>query len=111
MKIIYSLPLFFFLVSCATKYGSSHKNFNKFNQDLKYCLIKTCDSLTSNSLNIRLSLISPLLAYGGGGGGGGGSNLKNKKFSFYKFNLCMKKIGYTKKDDGIFKLPPLSCKN
>ena len=74
-------------------------------------MIKTCDSLTSNESSISLSLISPVFAYGGGGGGGGGSNLKNKKFSFSKFNLCMKKRGYTKRDDGIFKLPSLSCKN
>ena len=95
------------LVACTTNYNGLHKNYEKFSDDVNYCLKKTCESQKMSFLN-NFSLISSLYAYGGGGGSGGGALAKNN-FSYKIFNACLKEKGYYKDKDGFFELPALIC--
>ena len=45
----------------------------------------------------------------GGGGGGIGGSFQQNKISYKVFNLCLQERGYYKDDNGIFKLPHLTC--
>ena len=105
MRPIYILFFFTFLTSCVYKYNGVHNDYEKFNQDLEYCLKKICFSKTESIFN-NLSFVSTVLAYGGGGGGG---SSKKNNFSYKKLNLCLEEKGYIKDENGRFELPNLNC--
>ena len=112
MRIFITLVAYSFLSSCSVKLSAVHQNFDKFSEDVTFCLNKACKSDNSSFFN-NLFIISPVLAYGGGGGGGGaggGLNADKNKISYETFNICLKNKGYVKDDDGIFVLPFLQCK-
>ena len=92
--------------SCSSKYKASHTDYNKFVKDIEDCLKKSCVHKTKKVLD-NLSIISSAIAYGGGGGSGG--NIKQNKISYKVFNLCLQERGYSKDENGIFKLPHLTC--
>ena len=112
MRLISIITMIFLVSSCSTKYKGLHSNYQKFTQDIQYCLKKACKNKTNSVLN-NLSIVSSALAYGGGGGGGGGGgigSLQQNKISYQDFNLCLNKKGYIKDENGIFELPYLTCK-
>ncbi len=92
--------------SCSTKYNGLHIDKELFLVDVSDCLEKSCNKKETNKVNISFRE-SPILAYGGGGGGGGGMT---NSYSFKIFNNCLNKKGYLRDKEGIFDLPPLSCK-
>ena len=95
-------------VSCTVRYKGAHNDYIKFNEDIQYCLKKSCKNKT-NSFLYNFSIITPALAYGGGGSNeGSGSLLKNKVF-YESFNICLKERGYTKDKNGMFEIPHLTC--
>ena len=97
--------------SCSSKYNASHTDYIKFRKDIEYCIKKSCVFKTKKVLE-NLSIISSAIAYGGGGGGGGGGSggsFQQNKISYKVFNLCLQERGYYKDDNGIFKLPHLTC--
>ena len=96
------------LSSCSSKYKGSHTDYKIFRKDVEYCLKKSCVHKTKKVLD-DLSIISSALAYGGGGGGGSSGSLQLDKISYKVFNLCLQEKGYSKDDNGIFKLPDLTC--
>ncbi len=104
MRFIILILTIILLSSCSSKYKGLHSDLNKFTKDIYYCLKKSCKVNEKNAF-FNMSIISPLLAYGGGGM----SSLKENKISYKTFNLCLKKKGYTKDEDGIFELPYLTC--
>ena len=106
MRLISVIIMVIVFSSCATKYKGSHTDFKKFNNDIKYCLKKSCINKTKNVLH-NISIISSVLAYGGGGAGGG--SFQQDKISYKAFNLCLKEKGYYKDENGIFELPHLTC--
>ena len=97
------------MLSCSSKYNGLHNNVDKFNGDVALCLKKSCNNDDKRKLN-SFSIISSLHAYGGGGGGGM-NNISSNNISFKVFNLCMKKKGYIKAEEGIFVMPELTCDN
>ena len=109
-----SEPTFILFSSCSTKYKGSHTDYKKFNEDIEYCLMKSCKNKTKNFFN-NFSIISSALAYGGGGGGGGGgagggsNSLIKDRISYKTFNLCLKEKGYTKDENGMFEIPNITC--
>ena len=105
MRLILVITMITFFSSCSTKYNGAHKDFKKFSKDIKYCLKKACINKSSKIL-YNISFISSALAYGGGGSG---SSLQKDKISYKVFNICMKKKGYFKDENGIFELPHLTC--
>ena len=68
MRLILVISMIVLFSACATKYKGSHTDLKKFNNDIKYCLKKSCINKSNNFLN-SMSIISSALAYGGGGGG------------------------------------------
>ena len=104
MRLLITI-LFFFLMSCSSKYSGLHNNTNKFREDIAYCLEKSCYKHNITKVN-GLSLISSLYAYGGGGVS---ANSSSNKISYKTFNFCMKNKGYYKDDKGIFEIPVLTC--
>jgi hypothetical protein len=112
MRLILLIIMIVFFSSCSTKYNGPHKDFKKFSKAISYCLKKSCINKSKNVLH-NISFISSALAYGGGGGGGGGGSgggsLQQDKISYKVFNICMKEKGYFKDENGIFKLPHLTC--
>ncbi len=110
MRLILIITMIFLISSCSTKYKGLHSNYEKFTQDIQFCLKKACKNKTKNVLH-NLSIISSALAYGGGGGGGGGiGSLQQNKISYQAFNICLNKKGYFKDKNGLFELPYLTCK-
>ena len=109
MRLLISIS-FIFLLSCSSKYNGLHNNLNKFEEDILFCLKKSCNKY-DKSKTFNFSIISSVHAYGGGGGGGAGgiSNSSFKRISFKIFNLCMNKKGYYKDDNGFFEMPTLTC--
>ena len=103
MRTIFIIFFFILFSSCSTKYKGLHTDYKKFNEDIEYCLMKSCKNKTKNVF-YNFSIISSALAYGGGGGGSGSSLIKDKTF-----NLCLKEKGYTKDENGIFEIPNLTC--
>ena len=104
MRFIILILTTILLSSCSSKYKGLHSDFYKFTEDINYCLKKSCKVNEKNAF-LNMTIISPLLAYGGGGM----SSLKENKISYKTFNLCLKEKGYTKDEDGIFELPYLTC--
>ena len=111
MRLILIITIVLFS-SCTSRYKGSHTDYKKFRKDIEYCLKKSCVNKTKNVID-NLSIISSALAYGGGGGGGGGGGIggsfQQNKISYKLFNLCLQERGYSKDDNGVFKLPYLTC--
>ena len=105
MRIIFIIFFFILFSSCSTKYKGLHTDYKKFNEDIEYCLMKSCKNKKNNVL-YNFSIISSALAYGGGGGD---NNLIKDRISYKNFNLCLKEKGYTKDEDGMFEIPNLTC--
>ena len=105
MRILYSLFFVFFLTSCNSKYKASHVDYNRFNDDVYFCLKKACEK-NNKSTCYGLPIISSSFAYGGGGV----SSSPKNNMSYKLLNLCLENKGYTKDEKGIFELPYLSCK-
>ena len=99
---------FLFLTSCSHKYTGTHQDTNLFYEDVAQCTKIACKD-TNKNVFLDFSIISSALAYGGGGGGGM-SNSSTINISYKEFNICMEKKGYLKDDNGLFKLPILTCK-
>ncbi len=97
------IAIIILLSSCSAKYKASHTDYGKFIEDIEYCLKKSCNN---KSVLHNLSIISSALAYGGGGG----DSFQKDKISYKVFNLCLKKKGYSKDENGVFELPNLTCK-
>ena len=107
MHILFTILVFILFSSCSTNYKGLHIDYKKFNEDIEYCLKKSCKNETLNIL-YNLSIISSAFAYGGGGGGDS-SILTKDKISYKTFDLCLKDRGYTKDKNGIFEMPILTC--
>ena len=104
MRFIILILTTILLSSCTSKYKGLHSDLYKFTEDINYCLKKSCKVNEKNAF-LNMTIISPLLAYGGGGM----SSLKENKISYKTFNLCLKEKGYTKDKNGIFEMPYLAC--
>ena len=102
MRLLLSILLMIFFMSCSSKYKGIHTDYNKFSNDIDYCLKKACNNFKKSFFQ-ELFIISPLFAYGGG------NHRKTNKISYIKLNLCLKEKGYVKDKSGMFELPFLSC--
>ena len=104
MRLLCSILFVIFFTSCVSKYNAAHVDYEKFNDDVYFCLKKVCES-KNRSISYDFSIISSSFAYGGGGV----SASPKKSMSYRLLNLCLEKKGYTKDENGIFELPNLSC--